>query len=122
MRLILIPRSHVLLTIRTCADRNAKCKEPGKAILLGSSNSWFPTALSALAIPRATDKLGKIVEEQWTELSDLESLDDLHLIGKKLQKFQSLIPLFSEFQEKDIWAAIEARRREAEMITQVLRI
>ena len=71
---------------------NIKCKEPGKAILLGSSNSWFPTALSALAIPRATDKLGKFVEEQWKELADLESLDDVHLIGKKLQKFQSLIP------------------------------
>jgi hypothetical protein len=89
---------------------NTKCKEPGKAILLGSSNSWFPTALSALAIPRATDKLGKLVEEQWKELADLESLDDVHLIGKKLQKFQPLIPLFSEFQEKDIWAAIESRR------------
>ena len=89
---------------------NIKCKEPGKAILLGSSNSWFPTALSALAIPRATDKLGKFVEEQWKELADLESLDDVHLIGKKLQKFQSLIPLFSEFQEKDIWSAIESRR------------
>jgi Domain of unknown function (DUF1998) len=89
---------------------NAGCKEPAKAILLGSSNSWFPTALSALAIPRATDKLGKLVEEQWKELADLDSLDDVHLIGKKLQKFQSLIPLFSEFQEKDIWAAIESRR------------
>jgi MrfA Zn-binding domain len=33
------------------------------------------------------------------------------LIGKKLQKFQSLIPLFSEFNEKDIWAAIETRRQ-----------
>lgn len=89
---------------------NAGCKEAAKAILLGSSNSWFPTALSALAIPRATDKLGKLVEEQWKELADLESLDDVHFIGKKLQKFQSLIPLFSEFQEEDIWAAIESRR------------
>ena len=49
------------------------CKEPAKAILLGSSNSWFPTALSALSIPRATDKLGKLVEEQWGELTDLDS-------------------------------------------------
>jgi hypothetical protein len=90
---------------------NAGCKEPAKAILLGSSNSWFPTALSALAIPRATDKLGKLVEEQWKELVDLDSLEDVHLIRKKLQKFQSLIPLFSEFQEKEIWAAIESRRQ-----------
>lgn len=89
---------------------NAGCQEQAKAILLGSSNSWFPTALSALAIPRATDRIGKLVEEQWKELADLESLDDVRLVGKKLQKFQSLIPLFSEFKEQDIWAAIESRR------------
>jgi hypothetical protein len=40
-----------------------KCKEPAKTILLGASNAWFPTPLSALSIPRATDKLGKLVEE-----------------------------------------------------------
>ena len=40
------------------------CVEPAKAILLGASNSWFPTPLSALSIPRATDKLGRLVEER----------------------------------------------------------
>jgi hypothetical protein len=86
------------------------CIEPAKTILLGSSNGWFPTALSALSIPRATDKLGKLVEEQWGELADLDSLDEVRLIRKKLKKFQSLIPLFSEFKEEEIWAAIEAKR------------
>jgi hypothetical protein len=33
-----------------------KCKEPAKTILLGASNAWFPTALSALSIPRACPK------------------------------------------------------------------
>jgi hypothetical protein len=87
------------------------CKEPAKTILLGASNGWFPTALSALSIPRAVDRLGKLIEEQWNELADLESLDEVRLIGKKLTKFQSLIPLFSEFSEEDIWAAIEAKRQ-----------
>jgi len=86
------------------------CQEPAKAILLGSSNSWFPTALSALSIPRATDRLGKLVDEQWGELADLDSLDEVRLVGKKLKKFQSLIPLFTEFKEEDIWAAIETKR------------
>jgi hypothetical protein len=89
----------------------AECKEDAKPILLGSSNSWFPIALSALSIPRATDKLGKSVEEQWHELADLDSIEEVLLIGKKLQKFQSLIPLFSEFKATDIWAAIEAKRQ-----------
>jgi len=86
------------------------CIEEAKTILLGASNGWFPTALSALSIPRATDKLGKLVEEQWGELSDLDSLDEVKLVGKKLSKFQSLIPLFSEFSVEEIWVAVEAKR------------
>ena len=88
----------------------AGCPEAGKAILLGSSNSWFPTSLSALSIPRATDRLGKYVEEQWGELADVDSLDEVRLIGKKLKKFQSLIPLFGEYKEEEIWTAIETKR------------
>lgn len=87
------------------------CTEQAKPILLGSSNSWFPTALSALSIPRATDKLGKLVDEQWGDLSDLESLDEVRLVAKKLKKFQSLIPLFTEFKEEDIWTAIGEKRK-----------
>ena len=86
------------------------CDEPAKPILLGASNSWFPTALSALSIPSATDKLGKQVEEQWAELKDTDSLDELRLLRKKQHKFQSLIPLFNEFKDEDIWAAIESKR------------
>jgi len=87
-----------------------ECKESAKTILLGASNSWFPTALSALSIPRATDKLGKLVEEQWAELKDTDDLSEVQLLRKKLQKFQSLIPLFSEFTDEQIWLAIEGRR------------
>lgn len=54
--------------------------------LLGASNSWFPTALSALSIPRAVDKLSKIVEEQWAELKDTDDIDELRLLRKKQQK------------------------------------
>jgi hypothetical protein len=86
------------------------CKEKAKAILLGSSNSWFPTALSALWVPRAVDKLSKLIEEQWAELKDTEDIDEVRLLRKKLQRFQSLIPLFTEFKDEEIWPAIEAKR------------
>ena len=88
----------------------AGCKEKAKAILLGSSNSWFPSALSALSVPRAVDKLSKLIEEQWAELKDTEDIDEVRLLRKKLQKFQALIPLFTEFKDEDIWTAIEAKR------------
>ncbi|MCG9094227.1 DUF1998 domain-containing protein [Laribacter hongkongensis] len=90
------------------------CKEPAKTILLGASNSWFPTALSALSIPRATDKLSKMVEEQWAELKDTDDVDEIKLLRKKIQKFQSLIPLFSEYKDEEIWGAIQAKRNGAE--------
>lgn len=89
----------------------SSCTEKAKTMLLGASNSWFPIALSALSIPRATDKLGKMVEEQWTELKDTEDEDELRLMRKKSQKFQSLIPLFSDFSDEDIWAAIEFKKK-----------
>ena len=86
------------------------CKEEAKTILLGASNSWFPISLSALSIPRATDKLGKLVEEQWTELKDTEDIDEVRLLRKKLHKFQSLVPLFTEFKDEDIWDEIGNKR------------
>ena len=90
------------------------CKEPAKTILLGASNSWFPTALSALSIPRSVDKLGKMVEEQWAELKDTDDLDELRLLRKKVQKFPSLIPLVAEFSNEEIWTAIQAKRSGAQ--------
>ncbi len=86
------------------------CTEPAKTILLGASNSWFPSALSALSIPSATDTLGKIVEEQWGELKDTEDIDEVRLLRKKQAKFQSLVPLFTAYDDDQIWGAIEAKR------------
>lgn len=93
---------------------DANCKEPAKTILLGASNSWFPTALSALSIPRSVDRLSKMVEEQWAELKDTDDRDELKLIRKRSQKFQSLIPLLSEYSDDEIWAAIESQRSGAQ--------
>lgn len=87
------------------------CKEPAKTILLGASNSWFAVSLSALSIPRATDKLERMVEEQWLELKDAEDLDEVKLLRKKRHKFQSLIPMLSEYSDDKIWMAIESRRK-----------
>ncbi len=86
------------------------CKEKAKPILLGASNSWFPIALSALSIPRATDKLGKLVEEQWAKLMNANSLAKLGFYREEQQTYQSLIPLFAEFSGEEIWVAIEEKR------------
>jgi hypothetical protein len=86
------------------------CEEAAKAILLGASNSWFSVSLSALSIPRATDRLAKLVEDNWDELKNVESAEELQFYKKRLQNYQALIPLFSDFKESEIWDEIESRR------------
>src|SRR5262249_45764166 len=88
-----------------------RCSEDARTILLGASNSWFPTPLSALSIPRATDALGRKIEERWGDLKDIESIEEVRFYRKSLQKFQSLVPLFSEFSDQQIWNAIEGKRK-----------
>jgi hypothetical protein len=93
---------------------NKPCTEVAKSILLGASNSWFSVSLSALSIPLATDRLAKIVEEQWGELKSVQSQEELQFFRKILQKFPSLVSLFSDFPDSEIWDAIEGKRSGAE--------
>ncbi|PYT85902.1 MAG: hypothetical protein DMG36_27120, partial [Acidobacteria bacterium] len=86
------------------------CGEVAKAILLGASNSWFSVSLSALSIPLATDRLTKIVEEQWGDLKGVQSQEELQFFRRMLQKFPSLISAFSDFKDSEIWEAVEAKR------------
>lgn len=83
-----------------------QCSEPAKAILLGASNSWFPLVMSALSIPRATDRLARIVEERWAELRDIDSLDVARYATKP-----SRMPSLADFSVEQIWAAIQAKRQ-----------
>jgi hypothetical protein len=87
------------------------CQVQAKAILLGASNSWFSVFLSALSIPQATDRLDKLVEDNWDELKNVDSEDELQFYRKNVQKFQALIPLFADFKDPEIWGAIEAKRK-----------
>jgi hypothetical protein len=89
---------------------NDPCPEQAKTILLGASNSWFSVSLSALSIPQATDRLAKLVEENWEEIKNVDSENELLFYRKNVQKFQALIPLFSDFKDSQIWNEIEAKR------------
>ena len=89
---------------------NKPCDEVAKSILLGASNSWFSVSLSALSIPLATDRLAKIVEEQWGELKGVQSEEELQFFRTMLQKFPSLVSLFSDFKDSEIWEGIAGKR------------
>lgn len=82
------------------------CQEDARPILLGASNAWFPLVMSALSIPRTTDKLTRLVEERWADLRDIPSLDVTRYAAAP-----SRMPVFAEFTAEQIWEAIQAKRQ-----------
>ncbi len=64
------------------------CPEQAKTILLGASNSWFSVSLSALSIPQATDRLAKLVEENWEDIKSVDSENELLFYRKTFRSFR----------------------------------
>ncbi|WP_122666728.1 DUF1998 domain-containing protein [Pseudomonas viridiflava] len=85
------------------------CDAEPRAVLLGATNSWFPTSLSALAIPQAKDGLAQLVEDGWSFFGDLDEPEEVLLTIKLLKKTGSL-PGIDQYSAEAIWAAIEAYR------------
>lgn len=86
-----------------------ECDEEARAVLLGSTNSWFPITLSALAIPQANDPLGQLVQDGWEFFEDLDSEAAVAVAVKMLKKTGAL-PGIDKYPALDIWAAIKAHR------------
>lgn len=91
---------------------DAGCKTPGgqtmrmEPMLQGASNSWFGITLSALAIPQASGRLAQLVDEQWTNLHDVESERE---VEKLLPKVPSMRDLY-DYTPAEIWAAVQAKQ------------
>lgn len=89
---------------------DSECDEESRAVLLGSTNSWFPITLSALAIPQVKDTLGQLIVEGWeSAFEDLESEAELSGVVKSLKK-QGTLPGIEKYTTQTIWAAIQAHR------------
>jgi hypothetical protein len=86
-----------------------ECDEEPRAVLLGSTNSWFPITLSALAIPQAKDPLGQLIQDGWEFFDDLDSEAVVAVTVKTLKKTGAL-PGIDKYPASDIWTAIEAHR------------
>ena len=81
------------------------CTQEARTVVLGASNSWFPIVLSVLALPRAEDKLGRLIEERWTDLKDVTSLEVARFALNPKRE-----AAFAEFAIEDVWKAIAAKR------------
>jgi hypothetical protein len=83
------------------------CPEQAKAILLGSSNLWFPDVLTTLAIPTASTRLDQLVESHWATLKQAGSLHNIEYafnIG--------LLGEFYGYSSLEIWQAVERRQQQ----------
>ncbi|RDS82244.1 DUF1998 domain-containing protein [Dyella monticola] len=87
-----------------------ECDAEARAVLLGATNSWFPITLSALAIPRAKDPLGQLIQDGWEFFGDLDSEAAVSVVVKTLQKIGAL-PGIDKYPASVIWSAIETNRR-----------
>jgi hypothetical protein len=89
------------------------CTERPRAVLLGSTNSWFSISLSVLAIPQGKDQLSQLLADGWTYFIDAESELEVKATLKTLVKTSSL-PGIEAFSQAEIWKAIEAKKTGAQ--------
>lgn len=87
----------------------SSCNEEPRAVLLGSTNGWFPITLSVLAIPMLKDVLQQLIEDHWEDFSETESIEELKGILKILVKRGSL-PGIERYSTEDVWKVIQERK------------
>src|SRR5207244_5913517 len=85
------------------------CKEQMKGILLGASNSWFPVALSALSIPKSSNKLAQLVDKNWVVLQNAPNLQTFQAIYQAFRATGQLAELY-KYSDEEIWTQIEKKR------------
>ncbi|RAQ84726.1 sulfate ABC transporter substrate-binding protein [Burkholderia pseudomallei] len=86
-----------------------ECDEEALAVLLGSTNSWFPITLSALAIPQADDPLGQLIQDGWEVFLGVTSEAMVPIVVQTL-KVTGGLPGIEKHSPSNIWSAIEAHR------------
>ncbi len=82
------------------------CDQRARAILLGASNLWFADVLTTLAIPSGASRLAQLVEEQWSNLVHVQSLQNVVLLRQVGQ-----LMAFSGYSDEEVWRAIEDKRQ-----------
>lgn len=100
-------------SLPTCRGRHPHlrhvegCGRELRTILLGSSSSWFPKAISALSIPTADVELDQVIEDRWAEFGELEGAGEVGTL-RKINRLGAA----TKFSDDEIWEAIERRRTE----------
>jgi hypothetical protein len=85
------------------------CSEPPRAVLLGSTNSWFSVSISVLAIPMTENPLEQLVNDAWTYFEDVESELEVKAVLKTLMKSGS-VPGIETHSAEAVWKQIQVRK------------
>lgn len=86
------------------------CDRQMKSILLGASNSWFSSTLSALSIPSAANQLEELVEQNWVTIGKANSQETLQVLLSALQATGQLQD-FTSYPLEEIWATVAAKQQ-----------
>lgn len=81
------------------------CAQQLKTVLLGSSSSWFPQAISALSIPIGSSELEQEIQDHWDDFGEVEGESDLQFLRRK-----NALGAATPFSDDEILAAIESVR------------
>jgi uncharacterized protein DUF1998 len=84
------------------------CQRELRTILLGSSNSWFPKAISALSIPTGESELEQAIEDRW---AFFEKMTDISFVG--FARSVNQLGTVTSASDEEIWSAIEKLRAAA---------
>ena len=85
------------------------CEAESRTVLLGATNSWFPIAVSVLAIPHVGGTLTQLVEDGWEDLKEVESEAELKGLLKGFRK-RGVLPGMDRYGIDEIWKAIEKKK------------
>jgi len=87
-----------------------KCDEEARAVLLGSTNCWFPVTLSALDIPQSEKRLSRLVRDNWGHLKRITSDAEATAAVGKLHDAGILPDAIKKHSTANIFEAIEIHR------------
>lgn len=94
------------------------CTEEPRAVLLGATNSWFPMALSALAIPQQNGSpLQQIIVDHWDDFADIEDVSELKGTVKALKK-RGEAQGIDKYEVEAVWLAIQRYRDGSDQVVE----
>jgi hypothetical protein len=83
------------------------CDQTNRLLVRTASNAYFPLVFPVISLPEATDKLSKLVEELWPDISGVVSTAEVGFLRRLQSKIRDA---FNDFSDDEIFGAVEAKR------------